>query len=139
LSVDLVIGTQFIDQHVQLINARRRFVLMDYGDEVSLVYGTQAGMQRVFVMEKVLIPPKCEVVVPVRSCARGLCLVTNSSRKRFSVTNGIHKIEETGHFLSKIGNFSNQTVTLTPGMVVSQAERHLENTIFDVEEKDSKD
>jgi predicted aspartyl protease len=35
LSVDLIIGTQFIDQHVQLINARRRFVLMDYGDEVS--------------------------------------------------------------------------------------------------------
>jgi predicted aspartyl protease len=127
LSVDLIIGTQFIDQHVQLINARRRFVLMDHGDEVPLVDGTQAGMQRVFVVERVSIPPKCEVVVPVRSCARGLCLVTNSSRKRFSVTNGIHQIEETGYFLSKIGNFSNQTVTLLPGMVVGQAERHMEN------------
>jgi hypothetical protein len=71
-------GTQFIDQHVQLVNARRRFVLMDHGDEVPLVDGTQTGMQRVFVVERVSIPPKCEVVVPVRSYARGLCLVTNS-------------------------------------------------------------
>ena len=139
LSVDLILGTQFIDQHVQLINARRRVVLMDYGDEVPLVDCTLARMQRVIVVERMTIPPKSEAIVPVRSCARGLCLVTNSARKRFSVTNGIHQIEETGYFLTKIGNFSNQVVTLTPGMVVGQAERHLENTVFNVENKEIED
>ena len=42
-------------------------------------------------------------------------------------------------FLTKIGNFSNQVVTLTPGMVVGQAERHLENTVFNVENKEIED
>jgi hypothetical protein len=39
ISVDLLLGTQFIDRHVQLINSRRRVVLMDHGDEVPLVEG----------------------------------------------------------------------------------------------------
>ena len=141
LSVDLLLGTQFIDSHVQSINARRRRVLMDHGDEVPLVEGGQDRMRRVVVAERICIPPFSEVVVPVKSDARGLCLVTTLGRRRVSVTNGLHQLEGDGIFVTKVANFSGSAVTLSPGMVIAQAEAHVENTIFNVEKEmpDEKD
>ena len=99
-------------------------------------------MRRVVVAERICIPPFSEVVVPVKSDARGLCLVTTLGRRRVSVTNGLHQLEGDGIFVTKVANFSGSAVTLSPGMVIAQAEAHVENTIFNVEkdmpdEKDS--
>ena len=130
LSVDLLLGTQFIDKFVQVINARRRHVLMDFGDEVPLVACTPAKQERVFVSEKISIPPRSEAVVPVHSNASGLCLITSSGRLRVAATNGLHEIEKGEIFLTKVGNFGKSSVTLTPGMIIGQANAHVDNTLF---------
>jgi hypothetical protein len=134
LSVDLLLGTQFIDRHVQLINVRRRVVLMDHGDEIPLVQGGKARASRVVVVEHMRIPPMSEAVVSVRSNARGLCLITTMGRRRVSVTNGLHQLEDNSPFLTRVANFSKSAVTLSPGMVIGQAETYLENLVLNVEE-----
>jgi transposase InsO family protein len=139
LSVDLLLGTQFIDSYIQLINPRRRVVLMDKGDEVALVDVAFKRSERVIVAETIHIPPKSEAVVPVRSDAKGLCLVTSMYRKRAAVTNGLHELEDGATFLTKIGNFSDQAVTLTSGMVIARAAPHEENLIFNVELEETDD
>jgi hypothetical protein len=88
LSVDLLLGTQFIDQHVQVINPRRRQVLMSQGDEVPLASDLNGVSGKVFVAERLVIPAKSDAVLPVQSDARGLCLVTSSGTRRVSVTKG---------------------------------------------------
>jgi hypothetical protein len=133
LSVDLLLGTQFIDSYIQLINPRRRVVVMDKGDEVALVDDAFRKSERVIVAETIRIPPQSEAVGPVQSDAKGLCLLTSMGRKRATVTNGLHELEKGATFLTKIGNFSDQAVTLTPGMVISRAAPHEENMIFNVE------
>ena len=55
--------------------------------------------------------------------------------------NGLHQLEGDGIFVTKVANFSGSAVTLSPGMVIAQAEAHVENTIFNVEKEmpDEKD
>jgi transposase InsO family protein len=134
LSVDLILGTQFIDSHVQIINARRRSVIMDLGDEVPLADAQYRLAERVFVTERVLVPPKSEVVVPVRCNSRGLCLVTCVGRKRTAVANGLHELEEGAPFAIMVANFGDSAVTLVPGSVIARAEPNPENSMLNVEE-----
>ena len=134
LSVDLLLGTQFIDQHIQVINSRRRKVLMSEGDEVPLADDRNAKPGKVRVAECLVIPPRSEAVLPVYSDARGLCLVTSSGARRVSVTNGLHHLDEGENFLIKVANFSRQSVSLKPGMIIGTAETHVENKILNVEE-----
>jgi hypothetical protein len=122
LSVDLLLGTQFIDQHVQVINPRRRQVLMGQGDEVPFAEYRNAISGKVRVAERLIVPPRSEAVLPVQSTARGLCLVTSSGTRRISVTNGLHYLEEGENFLTKVSNFSARPVTLEVGMVVGKAD-----------------
>jgi hypothetical protein len=133
LSVDLLLGTQFIDSYVLLINPRRRVVLMDKGDEVSLVDCAFKKTEQVLVAERIRIPPKSEAIVPVRSDAKGLNLLTSMDRRRTAVTNGLHQLEGGAVFLTKVGNFSDQFVTLTPGTVIARATPHDENVMLNVE------
>mgnify|MGYP003519278119 FL=1 len=136
LSVDLLLGTEFIDKYVHVINARRKRVLMNSGIEVSLVGAARPMTGRVLVAESIVVPPKSEAVIPVRSEARGLCLVTTLGLRRVSVTNGLHQLEG-GNFLIKVANFSEKSVRLSPGMVIGMAETHFENTLMNVEEKET--
>jgi hypothetical protein len=59
---------------------------MDKGDEVALVDDACRKSERVIVAETIRIPPKSEAVGPVRSDAKGLCLVTSMGRKMATVT-----------------------------------------------------
>jgi hypothetical protein len=135
LSVDLLLGTQFIDQHVQVINPRRRQVLMGQGDEVPFVEYRNSKSGKVRVAERLIVPPRSEAV-PVQSTARGLCLVTSSGTRRISVTNGLHYLGEGENFLKKVSNFSARPVTLEVGMVVGTADTYVENTVLNVKENE---
>jgi hypothetical protein len=104
LSVDLLLGTQFIDQHVQVINPRRRQVLMSQGDEVPLARDLNAESGKVRVAERLVIPARSEAVLPVRSDARVLCSVPSSGTRRVSVTNGLQVLEEGETFLTNVAN-----------------------------------
>jgi hypothetical protein len=126
LSVDLILGTQFIDQHVQVINPRRRQVLMSLGDEVPLASDLNGVPGMVRVAERLMIPARSESVLPVQSDARGSCLVTSSGTQRVSVTNGLHYLEEGETFLTKVANFSHHPLTLKPGMIIGTAETQVE-------------
>jgi hypothetical protein len=70
------------------------------------------------VAERLLIPARSEAVLPVRSDARCLCLVTSSGTRRVSVTNGSHYLEEVETFLTKVANFSHQPLTLKTKMII---------------------
>jgi hypothetical protein len=133
LSVDLLLGTQFINSYIKLINPRSRVVLVDKGEEVALKNGAFRRSELVIVAEKIQIPPKSEAVVPVRSKSKGLCLVTSIYRKSAAYTDELHELEYGMRYLTKIGNFSDQAVALTSGMVISRAAPHEENMIFNVE------
>jgi hypothetical protein len=119
LSVDLILGTQFIDAHVQLINPRRKCLTMGQGEEIPLADHDYRKVQRVFVKERITIPPRHEAVVPVYSDADGVCLVTTMGLRRVAVSNGIHHLEKGATFLTKVGNFSQQAIILTPGTVIA--------------------
>jgi hypothetical protein len=134
LIVDLLLGTQFIDQHAQVINPRRRQVLMSQRDEVPLASDLNGVSGKVRVAELLMIPARSESAFPVRSDARGLCLVTSSGTRRVSVTNGLHYLEEGETFLTKVANFSHQPLTLKPGMIIGTAETQVENKVLNVEE-----
>jgi hypothetical protein len=136
LSVDLLLGTQFIDQNVQVINPRRRQVLMGQGDEVPFAEYRNAKSGKVRVAERLIVPPRSEPVLPVQSTACGLCLVTSSGTRRISVTNGLHYLEEAENFLTKVSNFSARPVTLEVGMVVGTADTYVDNTMLNVEENE---
>ena len=51
------------------------------------------------------------------------------------MTNGLHEVEKGVRFLTKVGNFGKQSVTLTPGMIIGQANAHVDNTLLNVEEE----
>ena len=137
LSVDLILGTQFIDAHVRFINPRQRCLIMDRGEEIPLADSNYRKIQRVRVRERITIPPRHEAVVPVYTEADGLCLITTMGLRRVAVANGIHQLDRGSTFLLKVANFSNQATTLTPGTIIARAEGHTETTLLNVEEEES--
>ena len=138
LSVDLILGTQFIDANVRLINPRHRCLTMDNGEAVPLAESSYRRIQRVIVKERITIPPRHEAVVPVWSEAEGLSLITTMGLRRVAVTNGIHLLEKNTTFLTKVANFSQHAVTLVPGTVIARAVAHSDSLLMNVEEDDGK-
>jgi hypothetical protein len=104
------------------------------GEEIPLAEHDYRKVQRVFVKERITIPPRHEAVVPVYSDAEGICLVTTMGLRRVAVTNVIHHLEKGATFLTMVGNFSQQAITLTPGTVIARAEAHTESTLLNVED-----
>jgi hypothetical protein len=85
-------------------------------------------------VEHMRIRPMSEAVVQVRTDVCGVCFITTMGRRRVSVTNGLHQLEDNSHFLTRVTNFSKSAVRLSPGMVIGQAETHLENLVFNVDD-----
>jgi predicted aspartyl protease len=99
LSVDLILGTQFIDAHIRFINPCQRCLIMDQGEEILLSDSNYRKIQRV----RITIPPRHEAVVSVCSEAEGLCLITTMRLRRVAVATGIHQLERGSTFLIVTG------------------------------------
>jgi hypothetical protein len=82
LSVDLILGTQFIEANIRLLNTRQRCLTMDNGDTIPLAKPSNRHVRGVIVEERINIPPRHEAVVSVTSDAEVLCLITTMGSRK---------------------------------------------------------
>jgi hypothetical protein len=140
LSVPLILGTAFIDEHVSAIFPdQRRIVLKDLS-EVAILHSS-VETSSVKLDCDYLVPSFSEFVVCVTTKRSGLAEIRPASMRsrKIHAANGILEIPSSGPFSIKIANFSEDAIFLRAGTVVAYATELQAVAIINQEGKDGKD
>jgi hypothetical protein len=122
LPVDMVLGTRWIDSHVEAILPQRRLVALVTGCAVA-IDATNPGRQPVRAAELTIVPSLSEVSVRVRCDWRGLAVVeSRHNDNRAHLSNGLVEFSGQEVWL-RFANFSDRLVTLSPGQIIGYATR----------------
>ena len=148
LAVDVIIGCDFCDKHVEAIRPRRRLVELDDGTTVPIVRrpdkrppgaiplpeeqvyvpSDKRASPKVKVAEKVTLQPESQTWVKVRTESEGLVIVQPYAplfqRYQCAVATGVHQPEPDKPFGVFVANFSSKPVTLSLNQVVATTEEH---------------
>ena len=135
LSVPLLLGVEFIQEHVKSIQIKQRTVTMMDGNDVPLVPSVRRKLEDrdgapVWIDEAYVVPPMSEVVVEVSTSLAGLVVVSPElSRKlrraHLYVSNSLVVVDATRMKAKlKIANFSKKkSRILSPGQIVGRCRR----------------
>lgn len=147
LSADVILGCTFLDNHVEGIFPRRRYIELASGDIAPILRRESKipSMQRskedpklprgplkdqvtdnlLRVTKMVVIPPGTEQVVRVSTPCRGLRFLETRpdiyDRKRVAMSNGLAGVRPNVPFDVKVANFSHRPQTLRPHEQLGQA------------------
>jgi hypothetical protein len=122
LSVPLILGTAFIDEHVSTIFPdRHRIVLKDLS-EVAIIHSS-VETSSVNTIRDYLTPSFSEFVVSVITKRAGLSEIRPATLRSRNIhaANGILEIPSSRSFYIKIANFSEDTIFFRAGTVVAYA------------------
>ena len=113
LSTDAILGTTFIDEHVDAIWVRRRIAVLTDGtilpiekrhspntirkpNETMRVETIQDKSHNIHVAQRCILQPHSEAVIAVRTPASGIFLLESSNKlynkRMISIANGIHSV-----------------------------------------------
>jgi hypothetical protein len=124
LSVSLILGTAFIEEHVQSLRPRERLMLLSSGVSVLLVDDTRRPTSAVKLAKAYVIPPKTEMAVQVKADREGSSLLKPlyiKGRLLYDF-NGVSCLPSPGEFfLITIANFGDTVACMQPDTTIGVA------------------
>ena len=148
LAVDVIIGCDFCDKHIEAIRPRKRLVELDDGttvpivrlpskratgsiplpDEQQYVPPDRRASNKVKVVERTVLAPESQNWVQVTTDCEGLVTIAPYgplySKTQCAVAAGVHQAEAGKPFGVFVANFTTKPVILTPGQVVATTDEH---------------
>jgi hypothetical protein len=124
LSVSLILGTAFMEEHVKSLLPREILMVLSSGVPVLLVDDTRRSTSAVKLAKAYVIPPKTEIAVLVKADREGLSLLQPLYVKGrlFYACNGVSCLPAPGEcFLITIANFGDTVACIHLGITVDIA------------------
>jgi hypothetical protein len=145
LTVPCILGCNFIYLHVKAILPKEKKVDLHDGASVAIDNESDSNSNapprepatlastKVRAAQRVVIPPRCEAHVAVKTAAIELCLIQNRIRsgpgQGLNLANGIAEVRPQVPFKVRVINTSHQERILPKGMVLGVAIPHPEQVV----------
>jgi hypothetical protein len=143
LAVPCILGCNFINLHVKAILPKEKKVDLYDGASVAIANESDSASKapprepatlastKVRAVQRVVIPPRCEAHVTVKTAASEFCLIQNRicAGQGLILTNGIADVRPQVPFKVRVINKSHQERILPNGMVLGVALPHPEQVV----------
>lgn len=148
LVVEVILGCDFFDKHIEAILPTKHLVKLDGGTTIPIISHTERRPQRsislpeeeeyvpasrgvsnkVRATKRTFLKPESQTCVEVRCGAQELVTIVPYAplceKSQCSVETGIHQAEPGAIFNIIVANFSQKTVTLCPSQIFSVIDEH---------------
>jgi hypothetical protein len=142
LSVSLMLGTAFMEEHVQSLLPRERLMVLSSGVSVPLVDDTRCYTSAVKLDKAYVIHPKTEMAVLVKADPESLSLLKPLyvNGRLLYAWNGVSCLPASGEFfLITIANFGDTVACMQPSITVGVATNIEQVLLLDDDDDEKRD